>query len=470
MGGVVSVRIFGHYVSLPLVLLMLVEAAMHVGAVYLAGTLRFLDIHFLIYPSGGWLLPRALLYSLVMLGVMTAFGLHGTALHKSDREYQGRFLACYPAAALLMVIVFYFIPASFLGRGILALSFLFSLILTVLARVVFFRIVGGDTLKRRVLVLGSGSRAAEVEGLLKRLGSRAGFHLVGFVLCGDEQPGRDKSKLLGDCNALRALVGQHRIDEIVVGVRDRRNGHFPMSKLLECKLEGTSIVDLPTFFERETGHVQLNSLSASWMVFSEGFSKTGFQRLLKRAFDISVSGAMLVATLPIMLIAALAIWLETGRPLLYRQKRVGESGQVFEIFKFRSMRVDAEKDGVARWAKKNDDRITRVGKFVRLTRVDELPQLINVMRGDMSFVGPRPERPPFVHELSRKVPFYASRHSVKPGITGWAQVRYPYGASVDDAVQKLQFDLYYVKNHSLFLDLVILLQTAQVVLFGQGAR
>jgi sugar transferase (PEP-CTERM system associated) len=401
---------------------------------------------------------------------MTAFGLYGSALHKNDREYQARFLASYPAAALAMVIIFYVIPASFLGRAIMALSFLFSLILTALARVVFFRIVGGETLKRRVLVLGSGSRAAEVEALLSRLGSRAGFHLVGFVLCGDEQPGRDKSKLLGDCNALRALVGQHRIDEIVVGVRDRRNGHFPMSKLLECKLEGTGIVDLSTFFERETGYVQLNSLSASWMVFSEGFSKTGFQKFLKHAFDICVSGAMLVATLPIMLVAALAIWLETGRPILYRQKRVGESGQVFEIFKFRSMRVDAEKDGVARWAKKNDDRTTRVGKFVRLTRVDELPQLINVMRGDMSFVGPRPERPPFVNELSRKVPFYASRHCVKPGITGWAQVRYPYGASVDDAVQKLQFDLYYVKNHSLFLDLVILFQTAQIVLFGQGAR
>jgi len=468
----VSIRIFGHYVSLPLVLLMLVEAAIHVGAVYLSGTLRFLDIHFVLYSSSGegWLLPRAVSYSLVMLGVMTAFGLYGSALHKNNREYQVRFLASYPAGALVMVILFYVVPASLLGRGVMALSFLFSFVLTALARVVFFGIVGGETLKRRVLVLGSGSRAAEVEGLLSRLGSRAGFHLVGFVLCGDEQPGRDKSKLLGDCDALRSLVRQHRIDEIVVGVRDRRNGHLPMSRLLECKLEGTSIVDLPTFFERETGYVQLNTLSASWMVFSEGFSKTGLQKLLKRAFDICVSGAMLVATLPIMLGAALAIWLETGRPILYRQKRVGESGLVFEIFKFRSMRVDAEKDGVARWAQKNDDRITRVGKFVRLTRVDELPQLINVMRGDMSFVGPRPERPPFVHELSLKVPFYASRHSVKPGITGWAQVRYPYGASVDDAVQKLQFDLYYVKNNSLFLDLVILLQTAQIVLFGQGAR
>ena len=468
-----SVRIFGHYVSLPLVLLMLAEAAMHVGAVYLATALRFLDIHFLVYsPSGASepLLPRSLLYAFVVLGVMTAFGLYGSALHKKDREYQVRFLASFPAGALAMVIIFYIMPASFLGRGIMVLSFLFSLVFTAIARDLFFRMVGHDALKRRVLVLGSGSRAAEVEALISKLGPRAGFHLIGFVLCGDEQPGRDKSKLLGDCTALRALVEQHRVDEIVVGVRDRRNGHFPISKLLECKLEGTGIVDLPTFFERETGYVQLNSLSASWMVFSEGFSRTGFQKLLKRAFDISVSGAMLVATLPIMLIAALAIWLETGLPILYRQKRVGESGQVFEIFKFRSMRVDAEKDGVARWAKKNDDRITRMGKFIRLTRVDELPQLINVMRGDMSFVGPRPERPPFVHELSRKVPFYASRHSVKPGITGWAQVRYPYGASVDDAVQKLQFDLYYVKNNSLFLDLVILLQTAQVVLFGQGAR
>src|SRR5260221_11631237 len=321
MGGVVSVRIFGHYVSLPLVLLMLAEAAIHVGAVYLAGTLRFLDMHFVIYSSSGetgWLLPRSLLYALVMLGVMTAFGLSGSAWNKDDCEYELRFLASYPAGALVMVIIFYVIPASFLGRGIMALSFLFSLILTALARVVFFRIVGGETLKRRVLVLGSGSRAAEVEALLSRLGSSAGFHLVGFVLCGDEQPGRDKSKLLGECNALRALVGQHRIDEVVVGVRDRRNGHFPISKLLECKLEGTSIVDLPTFFERETGYVQLNSLSASWMVFSEGFSKTGFQKFLQRSFDICVSGAMLVAILPIMLAAALSICLETGWLIQYR--------------------------------------------------------------------------------------------------------------------------------------------------------
>jgi sugar transferase (PEP-CTERM system associated) len=352
----------------------------------------------------------------------------------------------------------------------MTLSLLFSFVLTASARDVFFRAVGYEVLKHWVLVLGAGSRAASVEALLDKLGPGARFHLVGFVQCGDEQPSVDKSKLVGDCGVLRALVEQHRVGQIVVGVRDRRNGHFPTASLLECRLGGISIVDLPTFFERETGYVQLNSLSASWMIFAEGFSRSRFQRVLKRLFDVSVSVAMLSATLPVMVLATLAIWLEAGRPILYRQQRVGESGKIFEILKFRSMRVGAERDGVPEWATPNDDRVTRGGRFLRRTRVDELPQLINVLRGDMSFVGPRPERPFFVSELSRKVPFYASRHSVKPGITGWAQIRYPYGASVDDAVQKLQFDLYYVKNHSLFLDFVILLQTTQVVLFGEGAR
>jgi sugar transferase (PEP-CTERM system associated) len=465
-----SVRIFGHYVSLPLLLLMLSEAAIHVGAVYLAAGLRFPDLPLNIGGDLASLFLRALLYAVTMLGVMTAFGLYGSALHKRDWEYHVRFLASFPAWAAMMAIIFYVVPESVLGRGLMTLSLLFSFVLTASARDVFFRAVGYEVLKHRVLVLGAGSRAASVEALLDKLGPGARFHLVGFVQCGDEQPSVDKSKLVGDCGVLRALVEQHRVGQIVVGVRDRRNGHFPTASLLECRLGGISIVDLPTFFERETGYVQLNSLSASWMIFAEGFSRSRFQRVLKRLFDVSVSVAMLSATLPVMVLATLAIWLEAGRPILYRQQRVGESGKIFEILKFRSMRVGAERDGVPEWATPNDDRVTRGGRFLRRTRVDELPQLINVLRGDMSFVGPRPERPLFVSELSRKVPFYASRHSVKPGITGWAQIRYPYGASVDDAVQKLQFDLYYVKNHSLFLDFVILLQTTQVVLFGEGAR
>lgn len=469
-----NIRIFGHYVSLPLLLLMLAEGAIHAGAVYLAATVRFLDIDFHFYSSDGFplpLFPRAALYASVMLGVTTAFGLYSSGLRKEERGHQMRFLASFPTGAVVMAIVFYAVPESTLGRGIMALSLLFSFVFTALARVTFFRIVGYEALKRRVLVLGTGSRATEVEALLEKLGPNAGFQLVGYVQCGDEKSSStDKHKVIGDCRALHTLAELYRVDEIVIGVRNRRNGHLSMSELLECRLDGVSVVDLPTFFERECGRVQLNSLNASWMIYSEGFSKNRRQRLLKRIFDICASGTMLILASPIMLLTALAIWLETSLPILYRQKRVGECGEVFDILKFRSMRVDAEKDGVARWAEKDDVRTTRVGKFIRLTRIDELPQLINVLRGNMSFVGPRPERPPFVGDLNRKVPFYSNRHSVKPGITGWAQINYPYGASIDDAVKKLQFDLYYVKNHSLFLDLVIIFQTAQVVLFGKGAR
>jgi len=468
-----SIRIFGHYVSFPLILLALAETIIHIGAVYAAGTARYLDDNFQLIDASGqitWVLPRAALYALVMVLVMTVFGLYGAQLRHDNHEYRARYLASFPAAALVMAAVFYAIPESFLGRGIMGLSLLFSFVGTHFARTLFFRLIGQEALKRRILVLGSGSRALEVEGLLDSLGPGAGFQLVGFVSCGDSGRAPAASALLGDCKSLRALVKRYRIDEIVVGVRDRRNGHLSMEDLLECKLEGVSIVDLPTFFERETGLIQLMTLSKSWLVFSEGFYRSFRRRLVKHAFDVSVSAVMLIVTLPVMLLAALAILLESGRPILYRQKRVGAHGRVFEILKFRSMGVDAEQDGVARWARENDDRVTRVGRFLRQTRIDELPQLVNVLRGDMSFVGPRPERPPFVTQLSRNVPAYATRHSVKPGITGWAQIRYPYGASVDDAMQKLQFDLYYVKNHSLFLDLVIMSQTAQVVLFGKGAR
>ena len=468
-----NVRIFGHYISIPLLLLMMVEVILHAGAVYFAGTVRFLDTQFQMQTALGepiWLLPRALLYAFVMSGVMVTFGLYGSELNKADREYQVRFFASFPVGAVTMTIIFYVLPESALGRGVMALSIMFSLILTLLARAVFFGMIGHEALKRRILVLGTGSRAAEIDTLQSRLGSNARFHLVGFVHCEDEKPQVDASRLLESTWSLNSLVKRYRIDEIVVGVRERRQGRLVMSELLDCKLAGIGVVDLPTFFERETGRVQLNSLNMSWMIFSDGFYRTVQQQLLKRTFDVLVSIVILVAALPVMLIAALAIWLETGWPILYRQKRVGEHGRVFEILKFRSMRNDAEKDGLARWAQKNDSRVTRVGKFIRSTRIDELPQLINVLRGDMSFVGPRPERPPFVDELNQKVRYYSTRHSVKPGITGWAQIRYPYGASVDDAVRKLQFDLYYVKNHSLFLDLLILFQTAEVVLFGKGAR
>jgi sugar transferase (PEP-CTERM system associated) len=240
--------------------------------------------------------------------------------------------------------------------------------------------------------------------------------------------------------------------------------------LLECKLKGVHVIELSSFFERERGQVQLESLNASWMVLSDGFQQGFLRDAGKRLFDLVASLSLLVLTLPLMLLAIVVIVLESGFPILYRQERVGLGGKIFTIYKFRSMVQNAEKDGAPQWAQAGDARVTRVGNFIRKVRIDELPQIFNVLRGDMSFVGPRPERPFFVDQLIEQVPYYAARHSVKPGITGWAQVRYPYGASLEDAIEKLQYDLYYVKNHTFFLDLLIMFQTAQVVLFGKGAR
>jgi sugar transferase (PEP-CTERM system associated) len=259
------------------------------------------------------------------------------------------------------------------------------------------------------------------------------------------------------------------VDEIVVGVDDRR-GNLPMDDLLDCRQAGVTVTDLTTFVERESGRVQLNLLDPSWLVFSGGFDYSTPRRLSKRLFDLVAATVLLLIAWPVMLVVALLVWLEDGSPILYRQTRVGENGRHFELIKFRSMRVDAEKDGVARWATKDDDRSTRIGKFMRLTRLDELPQLFAVLSGNMSFVGPRPERPHFVDMLSEEIRYYGVRHCVKPGLTGWAQLRYPYGASVRDAEEKLKFDLFYVKNHGLVFDLMIMLQTVEVVLFGRGAR
>ena len=260
------------------------------------------------------------------------------------------------------------------------------------------------------------------------------------------------------------------VSEVVIAVRERRGGVLPLRQLLDCKLRGVRVMDLASFYERERGLLKLDSMRASWLIFGQGFEHGVTRDVVKRVFDLLVSVVMLAITFPVLLLAMVAIYLESGRPVFYRQVRVGQGGRNFTIYKLRSMRKDAERDGKPVWATSDDDRITLVGKVIRKTRIDELPQLINVLRGDMSFVGPRPERPFFVRQLIEDIPYYDVRHSVKPGVTGWSQVRYPYGASVEDALAKLEYDLYYVKNHSLFLDLLILMETAQVVLLGKGAR
>jgi sugar transferase (PEP-CTERM system associated) len=328
-------------------------------------------------------------------------------------------------------------------------------------------------LERRVLVLGVDDCAAKVEYLSNA--SRSPYAVVGFV----PMPQGERSKRISLFKVLpekildtpAGLLDQARklnADEIVVASRERRG--LPLKALMECKLAGLTVTEFASFWERQTGQIDLDELNPGWLIFSGGFRVSWLSATTKRTFDIVVAMIVLIVTLPITLIAAIAVKLDSPGPLFYRQERVGAYGVVFTIFKFRTMRADAEKDGVARWAQNNDTRITRVGRFMRRTRIDEIPQVLNVLIGNMSFVGPRPERPVFVESLAQKIPHYDVRHRIKPGITGWAQINYPYGASDEDAKAKLAYDLYYAKNWGIFLDSIILFQTARVVLWPEGVR
>ena len=356
-----------------------------------------------------------------------------------------------------------------MARSVLISAIGFSFFGLLLTRYVFYRFVNLDNLKRRVLVLGAGQRAAELRVVNSSFVYR-GFDIIGFVALEGESAAIPQALHLSDSSSLSDIVNQYKVDEIVIAIDDRRK-KLPVDELLDLKMSGVTILDLLSFYEREQRLIHLETLSPSWLVFSDGFVSQGSRPVMKRGFDILASLLLLSVSWWVMLLTALAIYLESGfgAPVLYRQTRVGYRNQRFEVIKFRSMRLDAEKNG-AQWASQTDDRVTRVGRVIRKFRIDELPQLFNVLRGDMSFVGPRPERPEFVQGFEQTIPYYKERHRVKPGITGWAQLCYPYGASEYDTWQKLQYDLYYVKNYSLFLDLTIMLSTVEIVLWGKGAR
>ena len=324
-------------------------------------------------------------------------------------------------------------------------------------------------MRQRVLIFGTGTRAKMVgRDLLK---SDTTVDLVGYYAGPNEQEAMVSAwGLLSMTNSLTDIVAEQQVDEIVVALTERRGGSMPLRELLDCKLQGVRVVDIETHFERTLGQIRLESLSAGWLIFGDGFGSGWVRAATKRIFDIICASVLIVLTLPIMLVTALLILLEDGFPILYRQERVGLNGRLFDVVKFRSMQKDAEKDGQPRWAAASDDRVTKIGRVIRKLRIDELPQLFSVLKGTMSMVGPRPERPYFVDRLTQEIQFYAVRHSVKPGVTGWAQVRYQYGASVEDAAQKLQYDLYYVKNHSLLLDVVVMFETIGVVLMRKGAQ
>ncbi|MHB1186281.1 TIGR03013 family XrtA/PEP-CTERM system glycosyltransferase [Thiobacillus sp.] len=454
---------------LNLLLLVLFEAIILGGAVYAGVSARFLDSHSVpddLLP----LLPKALTFTLVMLGLMTASGLYDLEWRGGIRALLQRLGLSFGLGLVTMSVLFYFFPTLLVGRGAFLLAFGLALLGILLSRALFIRWARAGALKTRTLVIGTGSRAAHIEALLTKHGNTSNVQVIGYLPMGGSHHFVDHARILDTQETLPELAERLQIGELVLAVRDRRSGGLPVQDLLECKLRGIRILELSTFFERENGHLQLDSMNASWMILAEGFHQGIVRDTVKRLFDLLVSAAMLMVSLPIMALAALLIKLESPGPVLYRQERVGQGGRNFTILKFRSMCVDAEKDGKPRWAGQNDSRVTLTGRAIRRTRIDELPQIFNVFFGDMSFVGPRPERPYFVQDLTQKIPYYGVRHTVKPGITGWAQVRYPYGANDEDAMHKLQYDLYYVKNHSLFLDLMILFQTAQVVLWGKGVR
>lgn len=412
---------------------------------------------------------RTLLVAVIITLSMAAFGLYQVNVRRNRWDTLLRLLLSFAFGGVALLVLFYLIPQTYIGRGVLLIALALALAGVIGVRLLSERVFSADVFKQKVLVLGAGANANLIHQRMRRRADRQSFVLVGFVpLPGQDVMVPEDVVIRPDPPLVDYALGM-QIDEIVVAPDERRGG-LPMTDMLACVQRGITMTDLSTFFEREAGMVKLDVVDPSWLVFSGGFDQSTMRRLSKRFFDLVAASALMLVAWPFMLLVALAVWMETGAPIFYSQTRVGQGGKPFDVIKFRSMRIDAEGDGKARWATKNDDRTTRVGRFIRVTRLDELPQLLNVIRGDMSFVGPRPERPQFVDQLNQEIRYYDIRHSVKPGLTGWAQLRYPYGASVRDAEEKLKFDLFYVKNQGLLFDVMIMLQTVEVVLFGRGAR
>ena len=459
------IRLFGHYWHLGLMLLWAIETTLIFTSSWLAFRLAGTQVE---TPLTPWVQSAVLggfvLISMVSMGLLSRRlrdGLSGVALRIVMSVVAGSVLGSL-FLGLTLVHSLPFVQLVLFG--------LICVLLLLLVRSIANRIIDDSIFKRTVLVYGAGNNANRIHQLRRRSDQR-GFEVVGYIQSQIEDRVIPPERVIAPDRPLSELARQLEIDEIVVAMDDRRQ-QFPLKELLDCRLAGVEITELATFLERETGKVYLDTLVPSWMIFSPGgFRRDAFRRITERGFDVIASLILLVLAAPLMLLTMLAIKLEDGlrAPVFYGQVRVGYANRNFRVLKFRSMRIDAEKNGAV-WARTNDDRVTRVGRFTRKTRLDELPQLLNVLRGQMSFVGPRPERPEFVQKLAESIPYYSERHAVKPGITGWAQLCYPYGASEKDAIEKLQYDLYYVKNHGLLFDILILLQTVEVILLGKGAR
>lgn len=461
------IRLFKHYVPNAVLLLGIMDIILLLVSAELGWVYRLSQIGSVAEPMTTRL-PQLIAFTMALEVAMIAVGVYGTEALNSLRFALARLLVAVSIGIICLSAVFFLVPDLSLWRSNLFYSMIIATVLLFGMRILLGKTLGGAAFKRRLVVLGSSTKAQRIKELAKDPGS--GFVVVGYIAMNDgpqeipEAINREAIFNLADHVVLL------NASEVVLALEERRNA-VPLDDLLRIKTTGVHVNDLSTFLERETGRVDLESVNPSWLIFSDGFSSgRRISSALKRLFDILASATLLIVTAPVILLTALAIKLESHGPAFFKQTRVGQYGQEFELIKLRSMRNDAEKNGEAVWAKKNDPRVTRIGKLIRKTRIDELPQAWTVLKGEMSFVGPRPERKQFVDDLATKMPFYAERHMVKPGITGWAQVNYPYGASLEDARHKLEYDLYYAKNYTPFLDLLILLQTVRVVIWPEGAR
>ncbi len=460
-------RLFKHYVPYAVLFLGVIDFFLMLFAAEAGWVIRANQIG--MGSSSIWtrvipLTSFALALQLAMVGV----GFYGAEALQSIRFATARLLVAISIGVMALSVFYFLFPGTTLWRSNLlyALWIAFGLVMAV--RAMLSRVLGGEALKRRVLVMGAGARANRINELSNRTG--CGFVVVGNIDMNDCETVVKTAINRDYIDNLSAFVTKHHATEVVLAIQERRNA-LPLADLIRLRTTGVHVNEISTFLERETGRIDLRSVNPSWLIFSDGFSSgRRLSSLAKRVFDIAASLILLTLSAPLILLGAIVVKLDSKGPAFFRQTRVGLYGASFDLIKLRSMRTDAEADGKAQWASKDDPRVTRIGKWIRKTRIDELPQCWSVLKGDMSFVGPRPERPEFVSDLEDKLTYYAERHMVKPGITGWAQVNYPYGASLNDARHKLEYDLYYAKNYTPFLDIVIMLQTLRVVLWPDGAR
>lgn len=469
------IRLNKHYVHLPYLFLGIAEAMLLMLSAWLA-------LSFIIATNQPefqaeltdlyW--PPLVVFSLVLSCCTLSMGVYLAMVREGFRSMVLRtVVSFFFLGSLSLYLLELLLSQDFLPKGFIFWAVILSSLMVVLARVVFMLVVDTAKLKRRVVIYGAGSRAKKLLEDLSPEIDVLGVDVVGCIPNANENIKVDERTVLSLPNDWLDFVKRSHISEIVVSPDERRrvqgDAAFPLNDFLDCKLAGVPSCDALSFCERELGKIDITLLQPSWMLYSDGFKHSKRRLIAKRFFDLILASAFFAVLWPFMLLTAIAVKLESPGSILYHQVRVGLNGRHFRIYKFRSMRQDAEKNGAV-WAQKNDARVTKVGAFIRNTRLDELPQLYNVLVGSMSFVGPRPERPEFVADLSQQIPFYDTRHKVKPGLMGWAQLKYPYGASVEDAKNKLQYDLYYTKNHSFLMDMLIMIQTVEIILLGKGVH